>query len=706
VGVARVAGHNGRMGILGADGAMLREPTYDHILQFGKEGSARTNQGGWLGKNGSVQGGQWGYLKADGTELVSPKYSYALDFEEGRATVEVKDVGHGILAPDGSTVVEPQYAYLSWHREGRAIVTVGNEDGYLDLDGRMVIEPRFDRAEIFGGGMAKVQVQGRFGLVRADGSWVSEPKWERMGDVRNGMVWAVGDGRVMILSADGGVFGPFEDARTAAWPADGIGHVPVKEGGTWGFLDRQGNRIASGHDNVWPYMNGRARIRDAQGKIGFIDERGQLVIGCHFEDAFNYDGGLAPVKHEGQWGVIDEAGQVRVAFQWDSAVHVKEGRARVEKEGRFGFIDESGKVIRAVTLDAAGHFCQGLAPALMVERVTVPVGAIEGVHQLPPEGLQHDVFDYDPGRHFIMVVGWSRELSITEELLVNRTVDTWERSLRVKPGGDIYTEVRSISHQAMYLRVEDSVADRRIELSTLLSDLRAANVPIQEVLFCAWGTPANSEAMAPVPDARMPPFQVNFPDFPAYWDACWDMSSEVVPASENSYYLKGAIVQMEPEFQVKCLEERHMPIWVPGYRVCFGALANQGEQYVPNDARTAEVQRSVDKHLAERWKDVWLKLNAPRFAPRAFTRDGSDGLEKITYAGRDGYCFAVSCNDLLQWYGKSRMRYREQELMEAMAAVTDEVGLAPVILWNRYSRSIPMMPMSTPNVVVVQLWER
>ena len=41
-----------------------------------------------------------------------------------------------------------------------------------------------------------------------------------------------------------------------------------------------------------------------------------------------------------------------------------------------------------------------------------------------------------------------------------------------------------------------------------------------------------------------------------------------------------------------------------------------------------------------------------------------------------------------------------------MAAVTDEVGLAPVILWNRYSRSIPMMPMSTPNVVVVQLWER
>ena len=58
------------MGILGADGAMLREPTYDHILQFGKEGSARTNQGGWLGKNGSVQGGQWGYLKADGTELV------------------------------------------------------------------------------------------------------------------------------------------------------------------------------------------------------------------------------------------------------------------------------------------------------------------------------------------------------------------------------------------------------------------------------------------------------------------------------------------------------------------------------------------------------------------------------------------------------------------------------------------------------------
>ncbi|MBO6938124.1 MAG: WG repeat-containing protein [Deltaproteobacteria bacterium] len=702
--VARVADATGKMGLLGVDGSPVLAPTYDHIAAaLEADAPFRTNDGAWL-DGSKINGGKWGFVRSDGSVVVEPTYDFAYDFEEGLATVEIKGTGYGCIDRNGQVVVQPQYAFMSHHRNGLAFFSDGTKEGYLDLKGGVVIAPQFDEATNFDGGMAKVKVGERFGLIGPDGSWISEPKWERMGTVRHGTVWAVGDGKVMVLNAQGGVFGPFQDARLQLMGE--ISHVPVKDGETWGFIDVQGNRIAGGFGDVWAYSGGSARVKDAQGKLGYIDERGQLVIGHHFEDGLNYVGDTTSVKHEGKWGVIDRQGQVSIPFEYDSPIQVREGVGRVEKDGRFGFAKLGGELVRAIDLDAAGVHRHGLAPALMAERVSEFTGTIEGVHQLPPDGMQGPIFSTDENRHVVVVAGWERELTITEELLVTRIVDTWERSVRVKAGGKIYTEARWISPISLYLRVQDDVADARIEVSTLISDLRAAKLPIFELLFAQWGVAANSPngVMSAVPDPRMPLFQANFADFPEYWSACW-ADDAVAPATENLFYLKGAIVDQQ-SMDIKALEERHAPIFVPGAKVCFGALGNQGEQYIPNDGRSAEVETAVRNALAERWKSVWIKPGLERFVPRIFIRDGGDGLERLTYDGRVGYCFAITCSDLLHWHSKSRMRYREQELMEAMFEATKAANLSPTILWNRYSNPIPMLPMSTPNVVVIQLWEK
>ena len=54
----------------------------------------------------------------------------------------------------------------------------------------------------------------------------------------------------------------------------------------------------------------------------------------------------------------------------------------------------------------------------------------------------------------------------------------------------------------------------------------------------------------------------------------------------------------------------------------------------------------------------------------------------------------------------ARLRWREPELMEALREAVLELGLAPVILWQRFQRQIPMLPMGSPTVLVVNLWER
>lgn len=695
-GVARVSSPgDGRMGLIDRTGRVLIDYRYDFIEPF-VDGLARTNNGGRRDGN-IIKGGVWGLVAADGTAVAEPTYDTLLDVGDGRVTF-ASGGKFGFLDTRGAVVVGPRYDFATWHADGLAVASIDGADGYVDLDGNVVIEPRFQEGTAFSSGVARVKQNDAWGMIDKSGAMVHEAIYERLGSVRDGACWAVKDGRCCVLTSAGTILGDawFDEVRQVA--EDGI--WPVRRGETWGFLRPDGELVALEYEGALGFLGGLGRVQRG-GAWGFANADGALVIPCRYGDAWGFAGERAAVLDDDGWTFVDPTGHESGSDRYDSAGSFADGLAAVRSGDRWGYVDRDGGVAVQPFLDWAGNFADGLAAVLAADRTAVAVpGDRDGVHVLPAGGLTHPVFEgMGPDAHLISIIGFSRFLDPAEQAHLGKLIDNWERA--VHPAGKLYTENRWVSPFNLYLRVQN-LADPRADVALLLADLTGAGLPINETLFSRWGHPPDEKVMRPNADPRMGnDFEAAFDDFPAYWDAVWS-SDGPAPAPENYYYLRGAL-QTQGGL---CLEERHMPMWFPDVRICMGALSGQGEQYDEVDDQADQLYEAVRNAIDRRFAGVWIKPDVNRFVPQPMVRSGEPGIERITYEGRTGYSFAFECGDLLHWFSAARMRYREPELMQALREVIQEANLEPVIMWQRFQEQIPMLPMGTPTVLVINLWDR
>ncbi|MEM9073995.1 MAG: WG repeat-containing protein, partial [Myxococcota bacterium] len=630
-GVALVANADGRMGAINTEGAEVVACAHDHILRF-VDGIAQVNQGGWLDDRGNVKGGKWGYIKANGDWVVEPSFGNAFAFEEGRATVFVEKKA-GVIDTSGAWIVEPTYSYLGWHHEGLAVFSDGSKDGYLDLNGDVAITPRFDEGMTFFAGMARVKLNGKWGVAGKNGDLLHDAKYERIGEGRQGACWAIRDGGAWLLTNDGRELGPFQEIRMCPRPDEGPGIWPIKKDDTWGWLRHDGTIFGHAYESTMGFLWGAARaVKD--GKWGYVDESGAVSVPFQYEGATPWSKVGACVQQGGLWGMIKPSGEMFVAATSEQPANFNHGRLRICRDNRYGFVDENGAEISPCTWDAADRYARDRAAVLSFERIETV--AVPGAHVLPAGGLENGVFDEMGKGHMISVVGWGAELDIPQELLATRILDSWQRGVETA-GKKLYTESRWLSRFSCYVRCEGLHAPKA-DIASLVAAF-AEKLPVAETLFSHWGFPYGTEMMGPMRDPRMPRMVNHFDDFPSYWECVWGDGDP--PASENAYYLKGALQKRDGDLGQ--LEERHMPLWHPDVRVCMGALQNQGEVYLDRDARTAEIEKVVADAISARFESVWIKPDLKRWTPALMMRDGSEGLEKIRYENRTGYCFAVRC---------------------------------------------------------------
>jgi hypothetical protein len=696
-GVARVASpRDGRVGLIDRHGQVLLDGRYDFIGTF-VDGVAGSNLGGTL-DDGRIVGGRWGLVAADGRVLVEPTYDFCCVPDDGRVTVRAGDLW-GMLDLTGAVAVPPRYAYASWHHEGLAVVSLDDADGYIDRDGALAIAPRFEEATVFASGIARAKQGGRWGIIDRTGAWIHEPVYERLGQVKDGACWAVKDGACCVLTAAGAILGEawFDEIRQVG--DEGV--WPVRRGEQWGLLRPDGALVALGFASAHAVTGGRARV-ERDGRWGFVDPQGELVIPCRFQGAWDFDEERAAVQTEAGWTFVDPTGREVGAGGRARGSRYQDGLAPVEVDGRWGFLDREGALAIPATFPWVGYFAEGLAAALVPDGGAVAVVAPgAGVHVLPAGGLTHPVFaGMGPAAHLIAILGFARGLAAGEAQHVRRLVEAWERSV----GGAPYTEDKWLSAVNLYVRVE-GLAEPRAEVARLVDELVGAGVPVSEMLFARWGRPPGATVMQPNCDPRMgADFEAVFDDFPAFWAAVWDRQGPA-PAPENYFYLKGALQDAHGKL---CLEERHMTMWFEDVRLCMGVLQGHGEDYLRVDEAAERLHAALRAALERRFAAVWVKPGLERHVPAPMMRNGGPGVEPIEYDGRRGYAFAFACDDLLHWFSAARMRYREPELMEAIRQVVLDpaLDLEPVILWSRFQRQLPLLPMGEPTVLVVNLFER
>jgi hypothetical protein len=81
--------------------------------------------------------------------------------------------------------------------------------------------------------------------------------------------------------------------------------------GYTGILNRKGELIVTPdrYKDIQDFKEGRAQVRNAQGKIGFIDEAGCEIIPCSFDEATDFQNGYATVRRDKDRHRIDPLGK-------------------------------------------------------------------------------------------------------------------------------------------------------------------------------------------------------------------------------------------------------------------------------------------------------------------------------------------------------------------------------------------------------------
>ncbi len=265
-GIASARTVSGELVFFDGKGDVLFSGKFDGVGHF-SEGLCR------LCRHGSLYAG---FYNKTGNEAFSKRFALAGDFYEQHAAVSEDGRRFGFIRRDGSIAIKSSYEQARRFSEGLAAVFDNGGWKFVSVQGGPVIEGPFGgpRAGPFRGGVAPVCVENQWGLVRRDASWAIAPQFEDIGR------WSEG-------------------------------HVAVKAGASWRYLQMDGNRLG--------------------------DE--------FFEEAGSFSGGVAPAKRDGQWGLIDRTYKFVLPPQFESLDACGGGILLATHGDTYSYVDSAGQAI-------------------------------------------------------------------------------------------------------------------------------------------------------------------------------------------------------------------------------------------------------------------------------------------------------------------------------------------------------------------------
>ena len=241
-----------KLGLIGTDGKVFLEPTYDVIKPF-VNGYAK------VGNND-----MWGMISKSGSVYIPLEYDELGDYNS-KAVWARKGESFGVISSGTFNIVAN--ADKIWDFTDDSNLSYARSDkkiGFINTKAEWVIQPSFDKARAFNEGLAPV---------------VKDKKW--------GYINEKGEEVVPLM---------FRDAET--FSDDGL--APVKEKKLWGFIDKTGKMIipaeyeitAGGFslfskNNLKGFKDGVARVKKGK-QWGFIDTSGNPIGGKWYQNVENF----------------------------------------------------------------------------------------------------------------------------------------------------------------------------------------------------------------------------------------------------------------------------------------------------------------------------------------------------------------------------------------------------------------------------------
>ncbi|MBQ8636697.1 MAG: WG repeat-containing protein [Clostridia bacterium] len=259
--------------------------------------------------------GIWGYVDENGTEIISPQYIYANDFNDGIAIV-----CKGKWTRDEK--------WNNEHNSGR-YWTEEELWGAIDKTGKEVIPCVFDEIKEFCD-VTEVYMahfggwhNGKWGVIDKDGKWVVEPIFEDIGyEYKNGLFTFYAADKWSDLDVPLGIY-DIEQQKVLFEPRfsevnfmeDGNIKVDVYDESLNRNIEKIINRngeelFPSVYSSIYTWKDPyEVVISDENGsRRGLIDKKGNVILPCKYDTTWNgihYDKKLMVFERDKRQGLID-----------------------------------------------------------------------------------------------------------------------------------------------------------------------------------------------------------------------------------------------------------------------------------------------------------------------------------------------------------------------------------------------------------------
>jgi len=436
---------NGKWGFIGKDAGFLAEPLYGYVEDYSDGMAAFTLEPyeytlgqdavcwGYLDSNGKVAihpsfssgspsgfreglaqvwfNGLAGFIRKDGSTAISPRFSYATDFENG---IAVAGTGGdpdsafcsydrlALIDRNGRTFGRSDFEIVYDFSEGLAVAQVSDGVGYIDCSGEFVIAPAFIEAEEMCGGFARVRGGAPYncGMVGRDGAYILDPIYGYLEPTFvDGSTRASLEGFDLVIGRNGEALfkcprpKPDDQIDEFAWRY-GVANVRRTSGKSF-YINRQGKRLT---DGTLDARNNRFRwgrgLVERSGRFGFVDAAGQLVIDTKFMEAGEFHEGYAHVRlNSHKEGIIDRWGDFvsDPKFLRDEETHDGLIRFRSYSAKKEGFLDDAGCVVIEPRFKDARRFVHGLA---RIKGLNGKYGFIDGQGKIVVRAQFEDARDF------------------------------------------------------------------------------------------------------------------------------------------------------------------------------------------------------------------------------------------------------------------------------------------------------------------------
>lgn len=276
---------------------VFADTTYTSVAPFGK-----TYNDGYIVKN---ENGKYGILGSEGKIILDATYDKIMKVSGNDKYVVQDGVKTKLISKDGTTILETGFDEIIEIDGDNLVIKKAGKYGIINTTGETLIDPAFDYLENCFGDYYIAKTAGNYGVINLNKDICIEIKYKDI-KYRNDIASLICENEDYTSDIYNREL-KFVLTGTISKVDSEKGYIRARVGNEYKYYNLQYQEIT----NKEALKNNTLFLVKENGKYGYVNKDGQKVVDCIYDDAQEQNEyGFCAVNKDGKWGVLQQNGSV------------------------------------------------------------------------------------------------------------------------------------------------------------------------------------------------------------------------------------------------------------------------------------------------------------------------------------------------------------------------------------------------------------